>query len=108
MEAGIYKHLVEIQRITRTQNQYKETILTPETIATVHAGIIPVSAKEQIKNQQQTEQISHKIFIRYQSALSDLNTDDRIKHGEKIYNLTSVINIGNSNKDFQCLATEAK
>ncbi|TWT64242.1 phage head closure protein [Rubinisphaera italica] len=106
MASGKYRNRITIERVTREQNEYGESVESWSTLMTLQAAVIPVSAKETIENQQQKEQITHTIYVRYSSDIADLNTDDRVLFGTKILNLSSVINVGGRNREYQCTAIE--
>ncbi|MCK4824251.1 phage head closure protein [bacterium] len=56
---------------------------------TVWSAIWPVSGKEQIQSMQNVGIITHKIRIRYRSAL---NVSWRIKFGSRYFNIVSIVN----------------
>lgn len=65
MRAGQLRHTIEIQQKTKTADGMGSFTESWSEFATVRAAIWPVSAKEIISNQQNKQQITSKIRIRF-------------------------------------------
>jgi len=67
------------------------------------ASIRPISASEIIKSDREEMDISHRIKIRYRSGIT---SDMKIVYGSREFDIHSVININEANREIELLATE--
>lgn len=58
------------------------------TVHTVWADIAPVSGKEYMASNRETAEITNKIYIRFRSGIKSTM---RIKHGDRIFEIESVL-----------------
>lgn len=109
MEAGRLRWRVTIQHPTRTvSNTSGEKAVafgTNDADVTVWAEIKPVTAREQIQATQTQGIATHVITMRYRDDVTD---QCRIKFGDRIFNITGVINPEELGVSLQILATEVK
>ena len=105
MRIGELKHRVDIQAETKTPDGMGGTTVVWTTLkSSVAAAIWPISAKEQIQAMATTMTITHRIRIRYRSVM---RSSWRIKHGNKYYNIVSIINPNMDRKWLDVLVEEA-
>lgn len=71
----------------------------------VWANIIPISGKEFYEAKKLAADASYKIYVRY---LSDIEPDMFIKYKEKIFDITSVVDMGMEHKMLELRCTERK
>ena len=67
------------------------------------ASISPLSASEKWRAQQMETAISHKIIMKYQSGITTAN---RIVWSGRVFNITEVLNIDESDVVLELMATE--
>lgn len=94
MQAGQLNRRVELQQAVETKNPTGQPISTWTTIVTRWAQIIPLRGQEKFDAAQMEVQTNVKIRIRYYPAI---DATWRIKKGDTIYNIKSIINIGDRN-----------
>ena len=73
------------------------------TIKECRASIKPLRAKEVQEAQRVQQETTHNIIIRY---FDDIQNSDRIKHKEKEYEITSIIDIDNEGVFLELLCVE--
>lgn len=104
MRAGDLNKRIEIQAPTRAGDGMGGFAETYSTICTVWAALWPTSASEMVKSMQQTMEISHRIRIRYRSAL---RSSWRIKFENRYFNVVSIINPNERNEWLDLMCKEA-
>jgi len=104
MRPGQLRHRISIQTNTPTTNDFNEEVEGWSTDATTWASIEPMSGKELVNAQQVVANITHKIIIRFRSGIAP---QQRILFGSRIFNIESVINPEERNRELQLLCTEA-
>lgn len=103
MIAGRLRKRVELQSNTPVANAIGEHVPGWATVATVWAGITPVSGSERFRNNMESAEVSHKIKIRYYAGLTPAM---RIKLGSRLFDIQSIINLQERNADMEILALE--
>ena len=88
MQVGRMRYRIEIQDYKSTQ--YAGGFETREwmKVYTVWADIGPVSGKEYMASNKETAEITNKIYIRFRSGIKSTM---RIKHGDRIFEIESVL-----------------
>ena len=99
MRAGRLRHKITIERQSATEDAHGERIDTWATLAIRWASVEPLNGKEFFASSGEQSQITTRIRLRYDSTLSDLAPPDRISFNSVIYNIESVINPNELNKD---------
>lgn len=105
MRAGQLRHRVEIQSYDSTADELNQVIINESdwsTDATCWASIRPLNGREMEYMNSVYADVSHKILMRYYS----LQTEDRIKYGSRIFNVVSVINTDERNRQVEVIAKE--
>lgn len=74
-----------------------------QDVFTVWASIKPVSGREYYEAMAIQNEITHRIKVRYRS---DITTDMRIAHGDRIYEIEAVIDIDSRHKYLEILCRE--
>lgn len=98
------RHRIEIQSVTRTEDGaggFGPRVWSKFTDA--WASIDPVSAWEKFQASQMETPITHKIVMRYQPGII---TAQRIKFGERYFNIVEVLNIEERNVFLKITAVE--
>ena len=104
MRAGKLRHKVTIQDYTESQDSYGAVTKTWSDYATIWASIEPVRGREFWDSKQINAEITAKITIRY---LSGITPKMRIKYGARIFEIISVINPEERNKELQLMVKES-
>ena len=104
MRIGDLNKRIELQAATRVSDGMGSFTETYSTIATVWAAIWPISANELVRSMKETMEISHRIRIRYRSAL---RPDWRLKFGNRYLNIVSIINPNEKNELLDLMCREA-
>lgn len=103
MKAGSLRHLVTIEKPSRSQNGYGETVIAWSDAATVWAAIYPVSANESLKEGQVTHEITHEVRMRH---TPEAKPDRRIRFGSRTFEIKSVLNLGERGIELKLLCQE--
>ena len=103
MRAGRLRHLVEAQEPIESDDAYGEQDIVWNTFKTVHGAVEPLAGKEYFKAISEHSEVTTRITLRY---FEGLTTKHRIKFGEQIYNIISVINYKNRNVEYIVMAKE--
>lgn len=102
MRAGTLKHQVVFQKKT-VSGKGIDRAGTWAVFCSAWASIRPVSASEIIKSGRKEMNISHRIKIRFRSGIS---SDMKIVYGSREFDIHSVININEANREIEILAAE--
>ncbi len=111
INAGKYRHVVTFQRLVdATQNEYGETSKQLggnwEDAFKARVSILPVSGKEIIAREVEKGEITHRIYMRYQSGV---DSNMRIIFGERIFDIVSPpINFTEMNREINLLCKEVE
>ena len=88
MQVGRMRYRIEIQDYKSTQDADGFETREWMTVHTVWADIAPVSGKEYMASNKETAEITNKIYIRFRSGIKSTM---RIKHGDRIFEIESVL-----------------
>lgn len=88
MQVGRMRYRIEIQDYKSTQDADRFETREWMTVHTVWADIAPVSGKEYMASNRETAEITNKIYIRFRSGIKSTM---RIKHGDRIFEIESVL-----------------
>ncbi len=94
---------VEIQKKTNTEDGFGGFIEEWVKVKDVWAEIKPITIFENFEADRINEKITHTITLRY---LSDLKNDNRIKYGNRIFNIKGIINILEENNTLEVKVEE--
>jgi SPP1 family predicted phage head-tail adaptor len=103
IEAGKYRHVVDIQQRQFGGNEYGETTQDWTTIYTTKAGINPVSGNEFYRVQEVNAEITHKVYLRY---LPNITPDMRILFNGRQLMITSIVNYQERNLELKLMCKE--
>lgn len=102
MKAGKLRHLVSIERATKTRGGYGEEIETFLEIGKAWASIDTMTGAESTQGGQSDAKSNSTIIMRYTS----INNSDRINFGGRIFNIIHIDNKEGRNKELQITAIE--
>jgi SPP1 family predicted phage head-tail adaptor len=104
IEAGQLRHRVTIERPTRTEHPATgERLLAWQDVATVWAGVRPLTAREAAANAQTQANVTHEVTMRYTSALT---ADCRLRFGGRVLDITGIRNVDERNRELRVSAVE--
>ena len=88
MNLGRFTHRVVIQKNRPTVDDEANCVERWDTIAELYADITPISSREYLLADQHASEITHKIYIRYNSIV---DPRCRILHQGHVYEIDSVL-----------------
>ena len=103
MRIGPLRHRVTIRTYTKTRDGYGAEIETWADFADVWASVEPLIGREYMAAKQITAEVSHKIRMRYIEGLLPTMT---IAWGDREFEIVSIINVSERNKEILIMATE--
>jgi SPP1 family predicted phage head-tail adaptor len=101
---GKLRHRIAIERVTETRDTDGSVIETWSTYATVQASIEPISGREYFAAQSTQADVTHRIGLRY---LSGIIPKMRVKFGSRVFEILSIININERNRELQLMCRES-
>ena len=105
MQAGRLRHRVTVQRATDAIDQYGDQTPTWTALGTVWASVEPLNGREYFAAAQMQSEVSTRIVIRPISGVT-LTPKDRVKFGSRYFDIQSVINRDERNRELQLLCVE--
>lgn len=104
MKIGKLRHRVTIERVTVTQDTDGSAIETWTPFATVQASIEPISGREYTAAQSTQAEMTHRIRLRH---LPGVTPKMRINYGAHTFDILSVINISERNRELELVCSES-
>lgn len=102
LNPGELRHVITIQELSDQQNEYGEEDEWVNVLK-ARAGIFPISGREFFAAETVNSEVSHKVIMRY---VPGVRPDMRVKFGERVFNIISVINFQEKNTELQLLCKE--
>ena len=96
MRAGQLRHPIIIQEVVETRDAVGGITKTWDTWHQVRATITPLSSGEQIRAAQFGGETTHTVRIRY---IDGLDLQHRILFGDRIFEITGIINFEERNRE---------
>lgn len=104
MRAGQLRHKITIEQLdTSTADAMGAAVKIWTLFCVCWARVQPVSGKEFFNANQERAQISHKIRIRY---VAEITPAHRVNFGGRLFNIQTVINFDERNRELEILAVE--
>lgn len=103
INAGKYRHVIVIEKLDKNKNKYGEPTNKWIEFLQVRAAIYPISGREFFLAEKVNSEVTHKINIRY---IKGLTPDMRIKFGDRLFSIISIINFQERNTELQILTKE--
>ena len=104
MRAGSLRNKAELQAIGSTQNEFGEVVQGDYTkLKDVWCMITPIRGSEKFLSNADYAKTTHKIKIRYTSGV---NASQRLVWKERIFDIISVMNISERDREIEILAEE--
>ncbi|MCK9326407.1 MAG: phage head closure protein [Bacteroidales bacterium] len=89
IDPGELRHRVAIQRKTVVRDTFGGETVSWTDVATAWMSLKPLSGRELYAAQQAHAETTHKAIMRY---VAGITPNDRLKYGERIFDITSVLN----------------
>jgi len=103
MRARNLKHIIIFQEQSTITNKFNEKEDKYIDILTCRASIQTISGKETFLSSSEFSTLSHKLRVRYSPLV---NTKQTIKYDDRTFNILSVLNIFEANKELEILCEE--
>lgn len=103
MRAGRLRHRVVIEGLVDNQGADGSIPQTWEPVATVWAGVEPLSGRERFAAEQVQSQVDARIVIRYRAGVTAAM---RVRFGAVIYSIEAVINPEQRHRELHLLCSE--
>lgn len=105
VRVGGYRHKVSLQNATRSKNSVGEQTETWTTVANQMARIAPVKGRAYFEASGEKADITHEIRTRYNPGIT-LNFRDRVLFGSRTFEIRSVINDEERNREWILMCRE--
>lgn len=104
MKIGRLRHRITIEQVAEAQDTDGAVLESWTPYTTVQASIEPVSGREYFAAQSTQADVTHRISLRY---LSGITPKMRVNHTSRIFDILSVINVGERNRELQLMCRES-
>lgn len=91
MRAGNLRHLLTIEQVTETRDDFGQAIEAWAEFATVPGSLDPLGGRERFLAAQTHAEATYRSRIRW---IEGLTSKMRISHGGKVYNITHIADDG--------------
>ena len=106
MRAGTLRLLATFKRQSETQDAAGQRVDTWTSLGTARVSVRPIAGKEYFNASGERAEVTHELHIRYDSDLSSLAPRDRAYIGSRIFDIQSVINLFERNREMKLMCTE--
>lgn len=108
LAAGRLRHRVTIQQDQGTsRDDNGEHIEDYQDLATVWAEVKPLSGRELWAARQTQSEVTHRVTVRYSSALADLTGSIRVIHRDRAFHMDSVLNTDERRRELVMMCIES-
>lgn len=77
-----------------------------ETFAHKRAEIYPLRGREYFSAQEVDSEVTHRIVMRWDSGFKIMNAKYRVRYGDRTFDVQSMMNINEANREIQMMAIE--
>ena len=102
----VLRHRIAIEAATETADSgggFADPWAAPRVVARAWASIEPLRGRERLQAQQLEASVTHKIVLRYRA---DLRASHRVAFQGRVFNIRSVINVGERSRWLELLCEE--
>jgi SPP1 family predicted phage head-tail adaptor len=103
MRAGLMRHRITIEAPTETQGPDGSFVRTWNAFLSAWASIEPLTGREYFAAQREQADVSHRIRMRYMDGITHKM---RVSIGSRIFEIESVINVGERNCELILMCRE--
>jgi SPP1 family predicted phage head-tail adaptor len=104
VKIGKLRHRITIEQVSETQDTDGSVIETWSVFVVAQASIEPISGREYFAAQSTQADVTHRIRLRY---LSGVTPKMRVNYNSRIFDILSVINVGERNRELQLMCRES-
>lgn len=105
LKSGDLRHLIDIQRAAKVRDASGGYATSWSSQSQPHAKIKPISGNERWQAMKTEANITHKMYIRYESGLLP---SDRIVFDSRTFQIKAIINLEERNKWLEISAIEGE
>ncbi len=106
IRSGKMNKRIIVQQYTETANTYGEPVRSYTNVAERWASVEPLSSKELITARQMASQIEMRFRTRYYRTTTPIKPKMRVVYNDENYNIESVFNVQNQNKEIELLCSK--
>ena len=106
VRVGIKRHRVDLQRAAKTQSDTGDLVKTWATFGRVWADVNPLRGEELTLQQQLKATTTHRVRLRRTPASATLTPADRVKWGGRIFEIETVVDVGERRREMELMARE--
>jgi len=103
MRAGNLRHFIIIQSSVKSKNDYGEVVQTYEDFKHMWSEAKPIKTSERFKSERLETEVNYQFRVRYTEGIAH---DMRVVFGERTFEIDSVLNVGERNRELIILASE--
>jgi SPP1 family predicted phage head-tail adaptor len=104
VKIGKLRHRITIEQAAENQEPDGSVIEMWSIYATAQASIEPVSGREYFVAQSTQADLNHRISLRY---VPGITPKMRVNYGSRIFDILSVINVNERNRELQLMCRES-
>ena len=104
MRVGLKTRRLAIEQPVDGTDAHGDVLTTYTTVATVWASIEPLRGEERFEAQQVTADVSHRIRIRWARDLAAMTPKWRLRLGDTLFDVLSVVDIGFAHRELEISA----
>ena len=101
MNAGKLNKRIAIQYTGSTQDEFGAQVLTWSTLCNPWASVEPLQGREYFSAKQTISDVDTRFVVRFSTETSAVTPKMRVVYDTKNYDIESVINIDNKDKEMQ-------
>lgn len=105
MRAGKLQNRIEVQVATETRDEHGGVTETWDTVVKRWVDIRPLHGRELMLAQQVNSQVTLQVRMRYDKGLT-LTSGYRLKHGDRILNIESIVDVKEQNREWLLMCKE--
>lgn len=107
LKAGKMRHRVTFQRQSTTKDAVGQLSQTWADIGARTASIEPLNGREYFNASGENSQVTTRIRLRYDATIGSVKPYDRVVHGSTVYDILSVINESERNRELILMTKRA-
>jgi len=107
VRAGLLRHKVDIQSNGETVDSFGGVVSGWSDVVTDYpATVTPLRGVERDSQGRVESDVTHKVTIRYASVVAALTTSHRVVYGSRVFDIKSVVNVGERNVMIELMCVE--
>lgn len=106
LQVNELRRRVQLQSNVPAATGYGQRQPNWQTVGTYWAQVRPLSGRELENARQIKAEVTHRITLRYQGPAAPLNPTQRFLLEGRVFNIVSVVNVDERNRQYDCLCTE--